>query len=77
MKHIPIDSYGACLQTAKIPEFSVRDVLRPYKVGDMARISSKNIILIFVAVVKFYLAFENSNCPQYVTEKFFNALHTG
>lgn len=26
------------------------------------------------SVYKFYLAFENSNCPDYITEKFYNSL---
>lgn len=57
MKHIRVDSLGACLKTGAIRRpTSTLDIMRQYK---------------------FYLAIENSNCHDYVTEKLYNALQAG
>ena len=31
----------------------------------------------FIPQYKFFLAFENSNCKEYITEKFWRSLHYG
>lgn len=58
-RYIPVDIYGHC---GNLPQFcggSSRDDCNAVLRDDY----------------KFYLAFENSWCPDYVTEKFYRALH--
>ena len=61
MRHLPVDSYGRMLPTRRLDG---PDLGRPTKLDTIAR-------------YKFCLAFENSIEPDYVTEKFFQALRAG
>jgi hypothetical protein len=61
MAHLPVDSYGKMLHN--------RDLGTP----DQGRQSKFDTVRHY----KFYLAFENSIEPDYVTEKFFQALAAG
>jgi alpha-1,3-fucosyltransferase 10 len=61
MKHIKVDSYGKCMHNKDFPE---GDHGGKTKLDTMAR-------------YKFYLAFENNNNVDYVTEKYFQALMMG
>jgi hypothetical protein len=61
--YISIDIYGGCGKNCSVPRGSSESPL------DCHPDISHNY--------KFYLAFENSLCVDYVTEKFFNILSTG
>jgi hypothetical protein len=61
MTHLAVDSYGASLQTRRLPG---PDLGRRTKVATIAR-------------YRFTLAFENSIAHDYVTEKFFDPLIVG
>jgi hypothetical protein len=63
---IGIDSFGKCMRTADWPA----DVLAQH--GN--KYAQKAVIM---RRYKFYLAFENSNEPDYVSEKIYNALAEG
>ncbi len=67
MKYIPIDSLGACLKNAYIEDFTV---------GGWSP-GSWSSILSVLPRYKFYLAFENSQTTDYVTERVFHALVCG
>jgi alpha-1,3-fucosyltransferase 10 len=60
MKHIQVDSYGACLHNKDIPGINGETRWR----SDLYELKQE-----MVSKYKFYLAFENSNSPDYVTEK--------
>lgn len=68
MKYIPIDSYGQCLNNKMLPiahkEFGYKYLER-------------HDFLHFVARYKFVIAIENSVCDDYITEKFWRAIHVG
>jgi alpha-1,3-fucosyltransferase 10 len=61
MAEFQIDSYGRVFNTRRFPH---GDAGRPTKLDTISR-------------YKFYLAFENSVAPDYVTEKLFDALMAG
>jgi hypothetical protein len=61
MRHLPVHSYGKCLNNRPWPE-------------DQGDRDSKHRLL---ADYKFTLAFENSRSPDYITEKFFDGLLVG
>ncbi|KAK8898387.1 alpha-(1-_3)-fucosyltransferase activity protein [Tritrichomonas musculus] len=64
MKYIKIDSYGSCLNNAKVPsELEKHDKYR----------TKENVVKYY----KFTIAFENSNDPDYVSEKLFQPLRYG
>lgn len=62
MKHIGVKSYGKCLHNAELP-------VKSQSVDNEAEMA--------ISKHKFYLAFENSNCQDYITEKFTRALVLG
>lgn len=64
MKHIKIDSFGRCLNNAQIP----RNMNRENKYR------TKEAMLRYY---KFTIAFENSNDPDYISEKLFQPLRYG
>lgn len=66
MKHIRIDSYGACLHNKDLPQ-ELTDPLTMFK-SNFFEIVSK---------YKFTLAFENALCEDYVTEKLWRPLIAG
>lgn len=61
MKYIPIHSVGSCVHNHDLP--------REYD-------TDRNLIN-FVRKYKFYLAMENSNCKDYVTEKLYRTMTAG
>ncbi|EZA56575.1 hypothetical protein DMN91_003208 [Ooceraea biroi] len=68
MKHIRIDSYGACLNNARLDERlrnNYLDILNGHE------------FLSFVSKYKFTIAFENAICDDYVTEKLWRPLIVG
>lgn len=67
MKHVPVDSYGKCLNNRELPEL-MRDPVQSMFAEDFLQ---------FIAQYKFHIAFENAICPDYVTEKLFRPLHVG
>lgn len=68
MKYIPIDSYGKCLNNKMLPS-----AYRHFGYKYLER----NDFLHFVARYKFVIAIENGVCDDYVTEKFWRAIHLG
>ncbi|XP_036146860.1 alpha-(1,3)-fucosyltransferase 10 isoform X1 [Monomorium pharaonis] len=68
IKHIRIDSYGACLNNAKL-----NDKLR----NNYLDILNDHEFLSFVARYKFTIAFENAICDDYITEKLWRPLIVG
>ncbi|XP_065199860.1 alpha-(1,3)-fucosyltransferase 10 isoform X2 [Planococcus citri] len=65
-KYISVDSYGRCLNNAKLPE-NLKNVSSFYS-SDFLR---------FVARYKFTLAIENAVCDDYITEKLWRPLMVG
>ncbi|XP_066583148.1 alpha-(1,3)-fucosyltransferase 10 [Prorops nasuta] len=68
MKHIPIDSYGACLNNRNLSERLKENHLE---------ILNHDEFLHFVAKFKFTIAFENAICNDYITEKLWRPLIVG
>ncbi|EGC31093.1 hypothetical protein DICPUDRAFT_157080 [Dictyostelium purpureum] len=66
MKYIKIDSYGSCLNN--IPVTNITSRLKEDAMDVKQSLMGK---------YKFYLAFENSNCIDYTTEKPLHALKSG
>lgn len=62
MKFQKIDSYGKCLNNRKLP-LSVQ--------------SNNEYLLKFIGFYKFVIVIENSICEDYISEKFWQALHAG
>lgn len=67
MKYIKVDSYGACLQNKKLPE---------YLTEPMQGMDSEDFYHI-LAQYKFTITFENAVCEDYVTEKLWRTLTVG
>jgi hypothetical protein len=65
-EHIGVDSYGKCLRNAEWPAELLAQHGNKY--------AQKAVIM---RRYRFYLAFENSNEPDYVSEKIYNALAEG
>lgn len=70
MTHFRVDSLGKCMHTKHIPEGII---IHPGN-SEWERLQRKREA---IANYKFYLAFENTNEPGYVTEKVFDALYAG
>lgn len=70
MKYQSIDSFGACLNNRKIPFNLRRDSFY------MQKLYSEDVLK-FIARYKFVIAIENGVCDDYVTEKFWRAIHAG
>lgn len=70
MKYQSIDSFGACLNNRQLPHNLRRDSFY------MQKIFSEDILK-FIAKYKFIIAIENGVCNDYVTEKFWRAIHVG
>ncbi|XP_026324882.1 alpha-(1,3)-fucosyltransferase 10-like [Hyposmocoma kahamanoa] len=70
IKYQTIDSFGACLNNKEIPLNLRRDSFY------MSKLYSEDILK-FIARYKFVIAIENSVCNDYVTEKFWRAIHVG
>ncbi|EGI66990.1 Alpha-(1,3)-fucosyltransferase B [Acromyrmex echinatior] len=68
MKHIRIDSYGACVNNAQLDNRLKNNYLD---------ILSDREFLFFVAKYKFTIAFENAICDDYITEKLWRPLVVG
>ena len=66
MKYLPIDSYGPCLNNKQIPK----------NIDGFAKLSSHSYYQ-FLGKYKFQIAFENSLCRDYMTEKVFRPLYIG
>ena len=79
-KHITVDIYGKNPECSKYrcPTEESNSTSNTYKITNSSNSISNNSINCIRWLgeqYKFYLAFENSNCRQYITEKFFtNAL---
>ena len=78
MQHLSVDSYGECLQNARVPESVMssygynKSTSTSYYSGDYRGLKQH-----IISSYTFYLAFENSNCYEYVTEKIYDALMAG
>ncbi|EGG25007.1 CAAX prenyl protease [Cavenderia fasciculata] len=66
MKHCKVDSYGRCLNNKEMPVGGDRN-------SQNASLVKKEVI----SQYKFYLAFENTNCPGYISEKIFECYVAG
>ena len=70
-RHIPVDVFGKCLENHKSCSRKKDSQNQPlYYVKTDCDTMLENEYL-------FYLSFENSFCPDYVTEKFYRAFDTG
>ncbi len=69
MRHIPVDSYGRCLNNRSPDDFVDRANSWGAGVWESVRKTIRNY--------RFYLAFENSRTTDYVTERVFHALVEG
>eukprot|EP00727_Mastigamoeba_balamuthi_P009623 m51a1_g5283 hypothetical protein (400) ;mRNA; r:178215-179788 len=65
MRHVRIDSFGSCLRNAQ------------WNHRQLGRGGNFTAFKEFLRGYKFYLAFENSDCDDYVTEKYWRALEMG
>ncbi|CAL1689328.1 unnamed protein product [Lasius platythorax] len=68
MKYIRIDSYGTCVNNARLDD--------RFK-GNYLDILNNREFLSFVAKYKFTIAFENAICDDYITEKLWRPLIVG
>ncbi|KAL6426326.1 hypothetical protein ACFW04_009092 [Cataglyphis niger] len=68
MKYIHIDSYGTCVNNARLDD--------RFK-GNYLDILNNREFLSFVAKYKFTIAFENAICDDYITEKLWRPLIVG
>ena len=66
MKHIQVDSYGACLHNRDLPQHLVDPLTMDHQ--DVLKLQSQ---------YKFSLAFENAICHDYITEKLWRPLTVG
>lgn len=71
MKYQRIDSYGRCLKNKDFPSH-IQNFNYIYMGKD-----DENVFLEFVARYKFVISIENGVCEDYVTEKFWRAIHLG
>eukprot|EP00455_Lapot_gusevi_P040261 TRINITY_DN4547_c0_g1_i4.p1 TRINITY_DN4547_c0_g1~~TRINITY_DN4547_c0_g1_i4.p1 ORF type:complete len:475 (-),score=20.39 TRINITY_DN4547_c0_g1_i4:27-1451(-) len=78
-KHVTIDSFGRCMPTREWPQ----DIRVKYQIPFVNKAEShfaldwKNIALETTQPYLFALAFENSDCYDYVTEKVYMAFEAG
>ena len=70
-RHIPVDVFGKCLENHKSCPRKVDSQNQPlyYVKTDCDTMLERDYL--------FYLSFENSFCPDYVTEKFYRAFEMG
>ncbi|XP_015907692.2 alpha-(1,3)-fucosyltransferase 11 [Parasteatoda tepidariorum] len=66
MEFIDVDSYGECLHNKDLPTHLLSTDTH-----------NDESLFHFISKYKFHLAFENAICEDYITEKFFRALHVG
>lgn len=71
MKYQRVDSYGRCLKNKELPSH-----INNFNYIYMDKLD-ENDFLKFVAKYKFVIAIENAVCNDYVTEKFWRAIHLG
>ncbi|XP_073990273.1 GDP-fucose protein O-fucosyltransferase 3-like isoform X2 [Rhodnius prolixus] len=67
MNHINVDSYGECLNNKKLP----------VSLSNPLETMMSDELLHFVSKYKFAIAFENSVCDDYITEKLWRPLIAG
>ncbi|CAG8671852.1 16589_t:CDS:1 [Dentiscutata erythropus] len=74
MQHITVDSFGYCLHNKELPD-QIREKYGIKKNGDTAYYSTNmyDVKIDVLSPYKFHLAFENSNCKGYVTEKVYDS----
>jgi hypothetical protein len=88
MRHVPVHSYGGCLRN--VAAWPTRAALAtwtgprtaPAAASPRAPVTATDdntpaSVTDIMGAYMFYLALENSDCADYVTEKFFNALGMG
>jgi len=66
MKHIPVDSYGSCLNNKQLPS----------DIAGSEQFENEKFLK-FLAQYKFVISFENAICDDYVTEKLWRTLRIG
>ncbi|EGC31108.1 hypothetical protein DICPUDRAFT_6690, partial [Dictyostelium purpureum] len=66
MRYIRIDSYGECLKNIPKDPRAIRFTQNAFEVKQE-----------IISNYKFYIAFENNNCLDYITEKALHALNSG
>eukprot|EP00658_Telonema_sp_P-2_P079874 TRINITY_DN7840_c0_g1_i7.p1 TRINITY_DN7840_c0_g1~~TRINITY_DN7840_c0_g1_i7.p1 ORF type:complete len:236 (+),score=42.11 TRINITY_DN7840_c0_g1_i7:593-1300(+) len=72
-KHMKVDSFGKCLNNKQWPR---GDPSQSAKV-DGVQMNDPGSTVEIIGRYKFYIAFENANCVDYVTERLVNAFHAG
>nr|XP_006135987.2 alpha-(1,3)-fucosyltransferase 11 [Pelodiscus sinensis] len=69
MRHIPVDSYGKCLNNRELPSERLRDT--------STATTEDSEFMNFISRYKFHLAMENAICNDYMTEKLWRPMHLG